>query len=92
VLQAKATTEWLLLTSMLTGAKVILPRRGQFQTSPSAVFSPLVGAPNIAVPHSRCVLRLACRVGTTMAIQLVTMVRQTAICRGGSAKLSQHRA
>jgi hypothetical protein len=55
VLKAKATTAWFLLTSLLTGAKVILPRRGQFQTSPSAVFSPLVGAPNIAVPLSRCV-------------------------------------
>jgi hypothetical protein len=55
VVKAKAMIAWVLLTSMLTGAKVILPRRGQFQTSPSAVFSPLVGAPNIAVPLSRCV-------------------------------------
>jgi hypothetical protein len=44
-----------LLTSIPPSAKVGSPRRGQYQTSPSAVFSPLVGAPDIAVPLSQCV-------------------------------------
>jgi hypothetical protein len=44
-----------LLTIMALGAKVTLPRWGQLQTSPLAVFSPLVGAPDIALTFSRCV-------------------------------------
>jgi transposase len=52
---ADVPNENIVLTSISPGAKVGSPRRGQFQTSPSAVFSPLVGAPDIAVPLSRCV-------------------------------------
>jgi hypothetical protein len=55
LLKEKATTEWFLLTIMPLSAKVTWPRRGHYQTSPPAVFSPLVGAPDIAVTLFRCV-------------------------------------